>query len=123
MRIQRTSQVITLAIVVLSLAAIACALWARSLRIVQERAYEDRRKMFNLTEQLAKGSDRLTAAMKAFAATGEQRYYDAFERELRIDRNRDAAVEGLQRLGLIELERRLISEAKRNSDALVQLEN
>jgi len=79
--------------------------------------------MFNLTEQLAKGSDRLTAAVKAFAATGEQRYYDAFERELRIDRNRDAAVEGLQRLGLIELERRLISEAKRNSDALVQLEN
>src|SRR6266850_8300732 len=109
MRIQRTSQVITLAIVVLSLAAIACALWARSLRIIQERAYEDRRKMFNLTEQLAGGSDRLTSAVRAYAATGERRYYDAFERELNVDRNRDLAVEGLRQLGLSPAELQLIN--------------
>src|SRR5215510_15379669 len=100
MRIQRTSQVITVAIVVLSVAAIVCALWARSLRLVQERAYEDRRKMFNFTEQLAAGSDRLTAAVRAYAATGERRFYDAFERELNVDRTRDVAVEGLRQLGL-----------------------
>jgi signal transduction histidine kinase/CheY-like chemotaxis protein/HPt (histidine-containing phosphotransfer) domain-containing protein/HAMP domain-containing protein len=123
MRIQRTSQVITLAIVVLSVAAIVCALWARSLRIVQEQAYEDRRKMFNFTEQLAAGSDRLTAAVRAYAATGEQRYQDAFQRELTVDRNRDVAVDGLRQLGLTEPEQRLIGDAKRNSDALVQLEN
>jgi uncharacterized protein (DUF697 family) len=63
MRIQRTSQAITLAIAVSSVAAIVCAGWSRSLRIVQEKAYEDRRKMFNFTEQLAGGSDRLTAAV------------------------------------------------------------
>src|SRR5580765_252793 len=123
MRIQRTSQVITLAIVVLSVAAIVCALWARSLRIVQERAYEERRKMFNFTEQLAGGSDRLTAAVKAFAATGDVRYQDAFQRELNVDRNRDVAVEGLGQIGLTDEERRLINDAKRNSDALVALEN
>src|SRR5690349_18603666 len=112
MRIQRTSQVITLAIVVLSVAAIVCALWARSLRIVQEQAYEDRRKMFNFTEQLAAGSDRLTAAVRAYAATGEQRFYDAFQRELTVDRNRDVAVAGLRQLRLTEPEERLIGDAK-----------
>ena len=65
MRIQRNSQIITAAIMLLSAVAIFCALWARSYRIVQEEAYETRRKMFNLTEQLAGGSDHLTAAVRA----------------------------------------------------------
>lgn len=122
MRIQRTSQVITLAIVVLSVAAIVCALWSRWLRIAEERAYEERRKMFNYTEQLATGSDHLTAAVRAFAATGDPRFRQAFQRELTVDQNRDEAAEGLRRLGLTPSERGLIETAKRNSDGLVHLE-
>ncbi len=122
MRIQRTSQAITIAIVITSLAAIACALWSRQLRIVQERSYEERRQMFNLTEQLASGSDHLTAAVRAYAATGNERYRAAFERELVVERNRDEASNGLRRLGLTPKELQLINEAKGQSDALVHLE-
>src|SRR6266481_7540336 len=123
MRIQRTSQLITIAIIVLSVLAIGCGLLARYYLTIQEQAYEDRRKMFNSTEQLAGGSDRLTSAVRAYAATGERRYYDAFERELTVDRTRDIAVEGLRQLGLLPSELQLIEKAKRNSDNLVHLEN
>src|SRR5262249_30779535 len=123
MRIQRTSHVITVTIIALSILAIGCALLARYYLSIQERAYEDRRKMFNLTEQLAGGSDRLTSAVRAYAATGERRYYDAFERELNVDRNREIAVEGLRQLGLLPGELQLINNAKRSSDNLVHLEN
>jgi signal transduction histidine kinase/DNA-binding response OmpR family regulator len=123
MRIQRTSHLITIAIIALSVLAIACASVARYYLSIQEQAYEDRRKMFNLTEQLAGGSDRLTSAVRAYAATGERRYYDAFERELNVDRNRDLAVEGLRQLGLSPAELQLINSAKRNSDNLVHLED
>src|SRR5262245_17790159 len=99
-RIQRTSQTITLAIAVLSVLAIGCGILSRYYRIIQEQSYEARRKMFNLTEQLAGGSDRLTAAVRAYATTGDRRYYDAFQKELKVDRNRDAAVEGLKQLDL-----------------------
>jgi signal transduction histidine kinase/DNA-binding response OmpR family regulator len=123
MRIQRTSHLITLTIIALSVLAISCALLARYYLSIQEQSYEDRRKMFNFTEQLAAGSDRLTSAVRAYAATGQRRYYDAFERELNVDRTRDIAVEGLRQLGLLPSELQLINTAKRNSDNLVHLED
>ncbi len=123
MRIQRTSQIITAGIIVLSLLAIACAAVSRHFRVVQEAAYETRRKMFNFTEQLAAGSDRLTADVRAYAATGDRRFYDAFQQELNVDRNRDAAMDGLRQLVLTRRELELLIRAKRNSDNLVKLED
>src|SRR6185369_10904948 len=99
MRIQRTSQIVTVAIIVLSVLAFGCALWARYYRNVQEGTYAERRESSHLTDQLAAGSDRLTGAVRAYAATGERKYYEAFQRELNIDRNREQAVEGLKQLG------------------------
>jgi PAS domain S-box-containing protein len=123
MRIQRTSHVITVAVVLLSLLAIACTMVARHYRVVEAQAYETRRRMFNFTEQLARGSDRLTAAVRAYSATADPRHFDAFQRELTVDRNRDVAVEGLKQLDLQPDELELLSRAKRNSDALVHLED
>jgi two-component system sensor histidine kinase/response regulator len=123
MKIKRTSQIITLLIIILSLIAISFAAVARHYWMASGKAYEDRRKMFALSEQLANGSDRLTNAVRAYATTGEKRYYEEFEQELKVDRNRDRAVEELQKLGLTEQERELITRAKQNSDRLVRIEN
>ena len=123
MRIQRTSQFITAGIILLSAVAIACALVARRYKIFQDQFYETRRQMFNFTEQLAAGSDRLTAAVRAYAATGDRRHYDAFQKELTVDRNRDVAMESLRHLGLRQDEFDLLTRAKQNSDNLVNLEN
>jgi hypothetical protein len=123
MKIKRTSQVIIIVVIVLSLVAISLALVARHYWIISQEAYEARRKMFGFSDQLATGSDRLTNAVRAYATTGEKRYYDEFQQELNVDRNRDVAVEGLQKLGLTEEERSLITQTKRNSDKLVSLEN
>src|SRR5258705_4974663 len=123
MRFQRTSQVIPAAVVLLSLLAIACTIASRHYRAIEAQAYETRRQMFNFTEQLARGSDRLTAAVRAYAATADPRHFDAFQTELALDRNRDVAVEGLKRLDLQQGELDLLALAKRNSDALVHLED
>ena len=96
---------------------------ARHYGIISEEAYEARRKMFGFSDQLAAGSDRLTNSVRAYAATGEKRYLEMFQQELKIDRNRDVALEGLAKLGLTEEEQELLTKAKRNSDNLVLLEN
>lgn len=123
MRIQRTSQVLTASVVILSTLSIVCALLSLYFRKVEERAYETRQQSLRFADQLAAGSDRLTAAVRAYAATGDRRYYEEFQRELTLDRTRDTAVEGLLQLHLTPHEQTLLEQAKRTSDQLVTLEN
>ena len=123
MRIKQASRLITLLVAALCAVTIGCALVSRNLRNRQEEAYATRLEASRMAEQLAAGSDRLTAAVRAYASTGEQRYLDDFQRELNVDRTRDKAVERLTQIGLAPSELASLKEAKRNSDNLVSLEN
>jgi len=123
MRIQKTSQIITTGVILLTVLSIVCALISLHLRRLQERAYENRRESLRMADRLAAGSDRLTSAVRGYAATGDRRFYDAFQKELNVDRTRDTALESLKELGISSEELALITRAKQNSDALVLLEN
>jgi len=122
-KIRRANELITGTIALLSLAATVCLLLARSAWTDAQDAYAARRQMLSHSTQLADASERLTGAVRAYAATGEQRYLDEFRRELEVDRNRDRAMAALTRLQLNADELELIASAKRNSDRLVTLEN
>src|SRR5687768_1351984 len=122
MRIQRTSQIITLSVVVLSVVTVASGVISLRYRTLQEQNYAARRTSTKMMQQLAGGSDRLTNSVRAYAATGDRRYYDDFLRELNVDRTREDAVEQLSRLELSPHERTLLNRAKANSDQLVGLE-
>ena len=122
MRIQRTSQIITLCVAVLSVVTVACGVISLRYRTLQEKNYAARRTATKMMAQLAGGSDRLTNSVRAYAATGDRRYYDDFMRELNVDRTRDDAVEQLSRIELTPHERTLLTRAKSNSDQLVGLE-
>src|SRR5947199_5818344 len=100
MRIQRTSQLITAGVVVLSVLTIASGVVSLDYRARQERNYANRRVALNTIPQLALGSDRLTNAARAYATTGDPRYHDDFLRELNEDRTRDRAVEHLKQIEL-----------------------
>ena len=85
----------------------------------QATALNARTQSLLLSIQLAAGTDKLTAAARGFAATGDPHYRDVFRREIGVERNRDRAVDGLQALGLTQEENELVSRAKRTSDALI----
>jgi two-component system sensor histidine kinase/response regulator len=123
MRIQRTSQILTITLIVLSAVAVTLTFWSRHYRFAQEDAYEMRRKMSNYTEQLAAASERLTGLARAYASTGDRRYLNAFQQEFNIDRNRDTAIRGLQQLGLTARETELLARTKQFSDYLATLES
>ena len=122
MRLQRASRIVTTLVALLSLASVVCVFVSGYFRHRQVTALNARTQSLLLSIQFAAGTDTLTAAVRGFAAAGDPRYRDAFLRELRVDRSRDHAVEGLQTLGLTQEENQLISRAKRNSDALIAQE-
>src|SRR5438045_1033518 len=81
MRIQQTSRIITASVVLLSLLTIASGFVSQEFRKQQEQNYAARRVALQMAPQLAAGSDRLTNTARAYAATGEPRYYEDFVRE------------------------------------------
>jgi two-component system sensor histidine kinase/response regulator len=123
MRIQRTSQSITAGLIVLSLLAIACGVVSHQYRTAQEQAYSSRRRMSNLSEQLAGGSERLTGAIRAYAATGDRHFSDSYQQELTAERSREVVLEELRQLELLPEELKRVTEARRNSHRIVQLGN
>src|SRR5687768_937179 len=122
MRIQRTSQMITASVIFFSLLTVVSAIISLRYRTLQEANYAARRVASGALRQLAMGSDRLTTAVRAYAATGDRRDYDEFFRELNVDRTRDIAVQQLMQIELTSHERSLLTQAKQNSDGLVGLE-
>src|SRR5277367_6757325 len=122
MSLQRANRNITILVAALSLASVACVLVSGYFRHRQSTALNARTQSLLLSIQLAGGSDKLTAAVRGFAVAGDPRYRDAFQREIRVERSRDRAVEGLRALGLTQGESELVSRAKRNSDALIAQE-
>jgi two-component system sensor histidine kinase/response regulator len=122
MRLQRANRIITILLASLSLASVACVLVSGYFRHRQATTLNARTQALLLSNHIAAGSDKLTAAVRGFAATGDPQYRDVYWREVRVDRSRDRAVEGLQLLGLSQEENELVSRAKQNSDALIALE-
>ncbi len=119
MSLQRANRILTILVASLSVASVACVLVSGYFRHRQVTALNARTQSLLLSIQLAAGTDKLTAAVRGFAVAGDPRYRDVFRREIRIERSRDRAVEGLQALGLTQEENELVSGAKRNSDALI----
>ena len=123
MRIQRTSQVITVIVVAMLAVAIGCQLGLIRMRMASEQAHAAHYESLVQADHLADGSDRLTRTARAYAATGLQRHHDEYLQELNVDKSRDKAVESLHALGISADEQGLLDEAKNNSDQLVMLEN
>lgn len=122
-RIRRTNWLITVGVCTLTLLTIGCALESLRLRELQERAYDRRQEALHWADQLGLGSDRLTNAVRAFAATGQEEYLRAFRHEEKEVGTRDLAVQRLIDLGLTPHEQQLLERSKSESDALINLEN
>ncbi|MEO8410177.1 MAG: ATP-binding protein, partial [Propionivibrio sp.] len=122
MKIETGSRLATLMVVLLSAVSVGTFL-------LSERAMEDRRlaqqRYFETTQAIAqfvKTNDTLTSSVLVYAVSGEQRYHDAFNAQLEVGA-REIAIEHLRKLlGESNAEMALILDAKRSSDALVELQ-
>ncbi|MCH5255904.1 MAG: response regulator [Lachnospiraceae bacterium] len=73
-------------------------------------------------KQYRMGSKTLTAAVQSYAVTGDEQYYDAYMKELNVDKNRDTAWEILQDNDIKPDEWADLNEIAGLSNGLVPLE-
>jgi len=123
MRIKSASKYVTIVILVTLSLSIAAFLLSAELLAQRLQAHNSLLESVKATDMLAEGSDTLTNAVRAYAATSDDRYLEAFKNELNVTRSRDIATTRLRELNAKREEMGLIELARRNSDALVSLEN
>ena len=83
------------------------------------------RRQLEATDQVVRflaGSKLLTSSVQTYAATGDERFAQAYWREVYLTRSRDRAAAALQQLGLTPQESLLMRRAKAESDTLIQRE-
>ena len=88
----------------------------------KEAALKQQQELRLLGEQLAKGSDYLTAEVRNYVQFGNKIHYDNFWVEVEKTRSRDIAVERLKKLKVLPEELEFIENAKWYSDNLIVTE-
>lgn len=88
------------------------------MRVAEQRKSEFKQLGFDLSN----ASEYLTNEVRAYVQFGDQVHYDNYWREVNETKTRDQVVSQLKELGAPENELALITEAKKNSDALVVIE-
>ncbi len=80
---------------------------------------------YNLTyyaNMFMNGSSTLTDSVRAYAATGNQTYYNDYMNEVNTVKSREAGIEAMKKIGITDEESRMIEEMQSLSDNLVPLE-
>lgn len=87
-----------------------------------KKALSDQNALTYYTNQYRLASKTLTYAVQSYAATGEQKYLDDYEKELNTDKNRDLSLAGMEQIGLSQEEKNYIDQIAELSNGLVPLE-
>lgn len=80
---------------------------------------------FNLTydaNRFMNASSFLTNEVRAYAATGNKEYYDAYWDEVNTQKNRESGIAAMQEIGITQEEQAMIDQMSAISDSLVPLE-
>ncbi|RQW84426.1 MAG: hypothetical protein EHM62_00695, partial [Methylococcus sp.] len=122
MRIRKVNQLVITGYTLLTVLMLAMIAAGDHYTKVKDDTGRRREISLSLADQLIDGSNSLTASVRAFAATGDTRFRDAYVEEQTATRTRDKAVAGLRQVGITNDELDLIERAKANSDQLISLE-
>lgn len=87
-----------------------------------QKANIDRFDLTYNANRFMNGSDNLTNNVRAYAATADQTYYDAYMAEVNELKNREIGMANLREIGITEDEEAMISEMSALSDDLIPLE-
>ncbi len=122
MRIKATSNLIAAVLVVLIALTIGSVLLTTHYVELRRQTLEQLLQSQQWLVLFRKGTDNMTFAVRAYAATADAKFIAEYDTELYITQSRERAMDGLKALALTAAEQELLQQAKSFSDNAVQLE-
>jgi PAS domain S-box-containing protein len=122
MRISNISKLITISVFILSFISIATNLIALDSFNKRNQALKFQLDSFQIGTKFVDADDFLTDLVRAFAATGDEKYAQAYDLEANVTQTLEKSVADLEKMGLEPEEIALIKKAKDTSDLLIALE-
>ena len=109
--------------IIMNLVFCVVALFVMIFFIMQAlNAVEDQNSLTTYTNQYRLASKTLTAEVQSYAVTGKELYHQNYLKELNVDKNRDIALAGMEKIGLSDEEWACIDTLSSLSNNLVPLE-
>ena len=109
-------------IFVAAIICVAVLLGTTAATFIVSTVQSDQLEITMALNQYRNGSKTLTSEVQSYAVTGNQIYYDNYMKELNIDKNRDIAIETLQKHDITADEWAKFDEISAMSNGLVPLE-
>lgn len=122
LRISKIIRLMGSILLVLVLGVIVCIYELNGSYHHTKEALENQSELKQLGHDLGNASDTLTDEARMYAIYGAKANYDNYWKEVNETKTRDRVVARLQELGVPQEELALIELAKKNSDALVKIE-
>jgi methyl-accepting chemotaxis protein len=119
MRISYISNLITIGVFVLSATSIITNLIALDSFNQRNEAFKFQLDSFQIGTKFIRADDFLTDLVRAYAATGDEKYAQAYDLELNVTQTLEKSVANLEKIGLMPEEIALIKKAKEASDLLI----
>lgn len=114
-------KIVSQSIIVVGVGAVLL-LFSIGTSVLMSRVTDEELETTTYLNQYRLGSKTLTYAVQAYAATGDQQYYDDYMRELNEDKNRDVALAGLKKNNVTKEEWDSMNQIADFSNGLVPIE-
>ena len=96
------AKILTIASIAMLVICFLATLTVSTLNSRLNKAYEEEYELYSCCEQYRTASEYLVREVRAFAVTGEQKYYDAYFNEKHIEKRRESSIDRMYKIGLYE---------------------
>ena len=122
MRISSASKLVTLVAFLMTCISVGSTLLAMGFAEQRRQSFEALNNSLEAVTEFAKADDLLTDAVRAYASTGEERYFKEYQTELNQTQTIERSMAKLREAEASREEYALIEKAKQGSEVLVELE-
>ncbi len=117
------TKVLTIMSIAFLVICFVCLLIVTTLNNALDVLNENQYLLYHASEEYRNASDNLSRDVRAFAVTGDQKYYDRYITEIETTKSRENAIDSMKEIGLSDTEIAILDEVVAIGEKLKEIED